>query len=209
MKGKIKGLYAIMDTTYISPVDIGPVAEKALRGGVRLLQLRAKGLSSGPALNASRTLRRLTLDHGAAFIVNDRVDIAVISGADGVHLGQDDIPLPEARSLLGEGSIIGVSTHDPEEATSAEKDGADYISFGPIFPTKTKTDAQTPRGMEYLSVIRKTVSIPIVAIGGITCENAEAVLRAGADSVAVISDILLSDDITGRVSQIISRIKDA
>lgn len=209
MKRKTEGLYAVIDTAYVSLPEMEETASGILGSGVRLLQLRAKGLGSGETLEASMILKRLAQKYGAAFIVNDRVDIALMSGADGAHLGQDDIPLPEARKLLGPDSVIGVSTHCPEEAARAQRDGADYISFGPIFPTVTKKDALSPRGVEYLREIRKTVSIPIVAIGGVTEDNAAEVLTAGADSVAVISDILLSKDIPGKVSSIISKIKKA
>ncbi len=209
MKRKIEGLYAIIDTTYVSLPDMERTASGILGAGAGILQLRAKGRGAGPVLEASRVLKRVALEYGALFIVNDRVDLAVLSGADGAHLGQDDIPLSEARRLLGPDSVIGVSTHDAAEARRAQEEGADYISFGPIFSTSTKKDAQSPRGVEYLREIRKTVTLPIVAIGGITENNAAEVLSAGADSVAVISGILLSKDIPGRAASVISRIKSA
>lgn len=209
MKRKIEGLYAIIDATYVALPDMERTASGILGAGAGVLQLRAKGRGAGPVLEASRVLKRVALEYGALFIVNDRVDLAVLSGADGAHLGQDDIPLSEARRLLGPDSVIGVSTHDATEARRAREEGADYISFGPIFATSTKKDAQSPRGVEYLREIRKTVTLPIVAIGGITENNAAEVLSAGADSVAVISGILLSKDIPGRAASIISRIKRA
>lgn len=206
MKRRIDGLYAIIDSAYVPFPEMERAAREILGAGVRILQLRAKGAGSKEVLAASRAIKRAALEHGALFIVNDRVDIAVLSGADGAHLGQEDIPLFEARKLLGPGSVIGVSTHDAKEARRAQEEGADYISFGPVFPTSTKKDARPPRGLELLREVRKALTVPIVAIGGITEGNAEGVIKAGADSVAVISDILLSNDIPGKTVAIISAV---
>lgn len=205
MKRRIEGLYAVIDSAYVPFPDMERTSREILGAGVRILQLRAKGAGSKEVLAASRAVRRAALEYGALFIVNDRADIALLAGADGVHLGQEDIPLFEARRLLGPGSVIGVSTHDATEARRARDEGADYISFGPVFPTSTKKDARPPRGIELLREVRKAVTVPIVAIGGITGDNAAGVLNAGADSVAVISEILLSGDIPGKTAAIISR----
>ena len=207
MKEKIAGLYAVIDSTYVPFPDMESTAREMLDSGVRLLQLRAKGAGSKETLEASKAIKRTALEFGAVFIVNDRADIAILAGADGVHLGQDDIPVRDARRLLGPESVIGVSTHDPVEAKKAEAEGADYISFGPVFPTSTKKDAQSPRGLERLGETRKATTLPIVAIGGITENNAQDVVEAGADAVAVISEILLSGDIPGKTVAIISRLR--
>ncbi|MDO8426591.1 MAG: thiamine phosphate synthase [Deltaproteobacteria bacterium] len=203
---QVKGLYAIIDTSYAPLEGLEKTASLIIEGGAKILQLRSKGTASGQVLEACRKLRRITLDNGAIFIVNDRVDIAIACGADGVHLGQEDIPLTDARSLLGASAIIGVSTHNTKEAKEAEASGADYISFGPVFPTKTKADAQSPKGLEGLKEIRKSVRLPIVAIGGVTEERLMDVLNSGADGAAIISDILASGDIRLKVSSIVSKI---
>ncbi len=207
MKPRIKGLYAIIDTAYVSFGDLERIASLIIEGGARLLQLRSKGSGARAALEACRRLKPVIDGAGAAFIVNDRVDVAMMCGADGVHLGQDDIPLQEARRLLGGSAVIGVSTHNVEEAVTAEGAGADYVSFGPIFPTRTKADADVTKGLGKLREIREAVSLPIVAIGGITEETAPGVIESGADSAAIISDILLSPDVRLKVSSIISRME--
>lgn len=206
VKEIIRGLYAIADTTYARPRAIGKTAEALIKGGARVIQLRAKDLPGGEMLKAAAALRSLTIKTGAVFIVNDRIDIAVISGADGVHLGQDDIPIEDCRRLLGSSVIIGISTRNLMEAKRAEASGADYISFGPIFPTKTKKDASTPKGLQGLREIAGKISLPITAIGGITGENVETVLRAGADAAAIISDILTAPDISAKTAFIVSKI---
>jgi len=202
----VRGLYAIVDTSYVSPANIEKAAGALVRGGARVIQLRAKDLSAADVINAAAAIRSLTLKNGVAFIVNDRIDIAILSGADGVHLGQDDIPLKDCRRLLGSSAIVGISTHDLDEAKEAASGGADYISFGPIFTTKTKKDAASPRGLESLKLMAREITLPIVAIGGITEENVEDVLQAGADSVAVISDILTSSDVSAKTASIIAKI---
>lgn len=200
--GKVKGLYAIVDSEWVTLEDARRYAGELVSSGVKIIQLRAKGRTSAEVLEAALAMREETAGR-AFFIVNDRVDIAMLSGADGVHLGQTDIPLIEARRLMPNGTI-GVSTHNLEEAREAEEGKADYISFGPIFATKTKKDADTPKGLEGLRSLASSVNIPIVAIGGITAETAASVIGSGASAVAVISDILLSDDIKGRAAEIIS-----
>lgn len=202
---RIKGLYGVIDSSWLSLSDAGRCASELVEAGVGIIQLRAKDEGSREVLRAARAVRSATQGK-ALFIVNDRIDIAILSGADGVHLGQDDIPLSQARQLLPS-SIIGISTHNLVEAQKAEKDGADYISLGPIFQTKTKKDADTPKGLEGIKALAPKVSIPIVAIGGITADNAVSVLHAGAASVAIISDILLSGDVRSRAAGIIASIR--
>ncbi len=174
------------------------LAAAMLAGGARILQLRMKegpeGWGAGAVLAAARALRRLTRDAGALFIVNDRVDVALLVDADGVHVGQADLPYQEVRRLVGARWLVGVSTHTVEEAQAAEAGGADYIGFGPMFPTATKRDARPTRTLDLLRQVRATVGLPIVAIGGITAERIAAVQEAGADSVAVISAIVEARD---------------
>ena len=202
---KIKGLYCVIDSAWVELSVAGHWAKKLVEAGVETIHLRAKDEGSRAVLEAACGVRAATKGK-ALFIVNDRLDIALLCGADGVHLGQDDIPLTEARRLMPS-AIIGVSTHNLEEAREAETLGADYISYGPIFQTKTKKDADIPKGLEGLRALAPCVGIPIVAIGGITIDSAVPVLEAGATSVAVISDILLAEDIGGRALEIISRIR--
>jgi thiamine-phosphate pyrophosphorylase len=163
----------------------------ALMAGARWIQYREKEQSRNHIYEEARRLRQLTSEYGAAFIVNDHADIALASEADGVHLGQGDLPLREARKIM-RGKIIGISTHSAEEAVGAAAAGADYIGFGPLFPTRTK-EAGEPKGLEMLRQIRRDVRIPIVAIGGITRKDIESVFAAGADAVAVASAILTGD----------------
>lgn len=203
--GIISGLYPIVDTAYVASVDMPKVAAAIIRGGAKVLQLRAKGLAAADT-GAAAALRELTQRLGVTLIINDRVDIALSCGADGVHIGQGDASLAEARRMLGPSAIIGVSTHNIAEALQAAEGGADYISFGPIFPTRTKKDADAPKGIGALEDIRKVVDIPITAIGGITEANISGVLSTGADAAAMISEILLADDITGKVAAIMAAV---
>ncbi len=163
----------------------------ALRGGVSVLQYRAKDKGHDACLAEGNELKRVCAAYGVVFIVNDDVHLAKELGADGVHLGQDDGTIAEARSVLGSDKIIGKSTHNLEEALMAEKDGADYIGFGAMYPTESKVISHLP-GTAGLASIRKKVKIPIVAIGGITINNACRVIDSGADGLAVISSVLFS-----------------
>ena len=212
--GKISGLYAIIDTALVGPDKIEKTAKKIMKGGGRIIQLRSKDsgdLSSKEFLNAAKILKKLTVKYNATFIVNDRVDIALISGADGVHLGQEDLPPRIARKLLGKNKIVGLSTHTMAEAFRAgklaRKGLLDYISFGPVFPTKTKKDARKAAGTAKLEKVKKSVNLPVVAIGGIKEENLPKVLKTGVDSVAMISGMLESEDIQSKISSISAAIK--
>lgn len=210
LKNKIQlpNIYPIIDIPLISSDNIGKTAQAMIDGGAKILQLRAKKLSSGEFLEEARIIRKITKDKGAIFIVNDRVDIALLTDADGVHLGQDDLPVKEARRLLGNNKIIGYSTHNIRETLESKKLPVDYISFGPIFATKTKEDAQTPKGLKGLDEARKAVKIPIVAIGGITETNMAHVLNQGIESVAMISDIFAAKDIPKKINRLISIAKE-
>lgn len=196
---KINGLYAIIDTSFMALGSAEKTAIEVLEGGAKIIQLRAKDAPTGPMLEAARKIKAKALGYGALFIVNDRVDVALLSRANGVHLGGDDIPLEDARELLGKNAIIGISTHTRREAIEAQKRGADYISFGPVFATKTKKDALSPRGIEALKEAIEAVSIPVVAIGGINEKNLSDVLMTGGNAVAIISGILTAPSIRDRV----------
>jgi thiamine-phosphate diphosphorylase len=166
----------------------------ALDAGVRFFQYRSKTGTRREIYETCSALSPMARQAGALFIVNDHADIAAAVEADGVHLGQDDLPIAEARRVVGTHAIIGISTHSREQAMAAERSGADYIGFGPVFPTTTK-DAGGIQGVEPVRAVRKAVSLPIVAIGGIGPGNCREVLSAGADAVAVIAAILSASDL--------------
>ena len=200
----LPALYAILDPEQIGTSSADAVLRQLLFGGAKIIQLRAKAMSSRDFLQLAQLARELTTPLNCKLIVNDRIDIALGSAADGVHLGQEDLPLEVGRKLLGE-KIVGISTHSLEQAKEAEANGADYIGFGPIFGTATKNTGYTARGLEMLARIRAAVALPIVAIGGITEANIQSVWRAGADSGAIISDILKADEVAAKVSAILAR----
>jgi thiamine-phosphate pyrophosphorylase len=168
------------------------MTRKAISAGIRTIQLRDKKMPKKDLYKQAASMREITLKHKVTFIVNDHIDIALAVGADGVHLGQEDMPLKEARKLMGKKKIIGISTHNLNQAVRAEEAGADYIGFGPMFLTNTK-DAGSPRGIKQLEKISGKIQLPIVAIGGITWENMSEVMDAGADNAAVVSGILAGD----------------
>ncbi len=174
------------------------MAMDAMSGGLRWLQLRDKEASRLQLFKTARLLRALTRANDATLIINDHPDIALAVDADGVHLGQDDLPVEQVRRLMGDKKIIGVSTHSIDQALEAQRGGADYIGFGPIFATQTK-DAGSPKGVDAIRELLAQITIPIVAIGGISEESLGAVLEAGASAVAVASGILEQDDLTKAV----------
>lgn len=175
--------------------DHADIARAALEGGADMIQLRDKTGNLRDLLPQARAIVALCRSHGAIFIVNDRVDLALAAEADGAHVGQEDLPAADARRLLGPGRILGVSTHDLEQAQAARGAEADYIGFGPVFPTGTKDTGYIPRGVAGLREIRQAMSLPILAIGGITLENVATVIEAGATAPAVISGIVAASDI--------------
>jgi len=189
-------LYVITDERVSRGRSHLQIAEEAIRGGADAIQLRDKEASGGRLFSVALGLRRLTREAKIPFIVNDRLDVAMAVDADGVHVGQEDLPASVARRILVPGKILGVSAETVEEALAAQKDGADYLGVGPVFEARgTKADAGAPLGLELVARIRKGCSLPIVAIGGINAENARSVREAGADAVAVISAIVSADDI--------------
>lgn len=197
IKGRkiIRGFYPIIDNSLLPSLSNIEIARRMLSGGAKILQLRGKGLSSRELLTEAGEIKKLAEEADAIFIVNDRVDIALLSGADGVHLGQDDLPVSEARKIMGDERLIGISTHTLDQALMAETDGADYIGFGPVFETGTKAGSWDARGVPALQKVKETVSLPVVAIGGINLENVREVISSGVDGVAVISAILTANSI--------------
>ena len=195
-------LYTFADASFGDPVRL---AEALFNAGARIIQVRNKRGSSRELLEQVERILSFA-PRGAEIIVNDRVDVALIAGAGGVHLGQDDVPPVEGRRILGLDRIIGFSTHNLEQAMQAENLPVDYVAVGPIFLTATKEQPDPVVGLENLRAICQAIRKPVVAIGGIKLENAEDVLKAGATSVAVISDVLSAPDVASRVQSWIERL---
>jgi len=179
------------------------LAQTLLDAGARIMQLRLKDAPGRDFLAAARAIAELCRKRGAILIVNDRVDIAILADADGVHLGQQDLPLEAARRIAGMGKMIGISTHDVEQARAAEHGGADYIGFGPMYPGGLRNNA-SGMGLDQLRAIRTAVKIPIVAIGGITEARVAETLAAGADAVAIITDVVNAPDLGAKVRSILA-----
>jgi thiamine-phosphate pyrophosphorylase len=175
------------------------VVEQMLAGGVRVIQYREKDKKAREKYLECMKIREMTRDAGAVFIVNDDVDIAILACADGVHVGQDDLPPEEVRRLVGEQMVIGLSTHSPEQARAALAGGIDYIGVGPIFATRTKKDVCDPVGLEYLEYVVRKIKIPAVAIGGIKEHNIGEVARRGARCFALVTEIVGAADIPAKV----------
>ncbi|RLB86189.1 MAG: thiamine phosphate synthase [Deltaproteobacteria bacterium] len=194
-------LYCFTPGPFSGGRDPLEVVEQEIRGGADVIQLREKQMSKRERLEFGLKVRELTRRYGVLFIVNDDVDLAMILDADGVHLGQDDIPIQYARPLIGD-KLIGISTHSLEQVKQAVEAGADYIGFGPIFDTTTKQDREQTVGLELLAEVRDICPIPYVAIGGIKRENLSGVIEAGCNRVAIISDILLANDVEERCREI-------
>lgn len=188
-------LYVVSGQHLARGRDLLTVMEAALAGGATTIQLREKNLTGRELVEAGRALKELAHRYGATFIVNDRVDIALAVDADGVHLGQDDLPVTLARQIMGPDKIIGLSTHSWEQALAASKLPVNYIGVGPVFPTNSKPDAEKPVGLELVQRVSRELSIPFVAIGGINASNIREVVAAGARNVAVISAVVAAEDI--------------
>lgn len=200
-------LYAILDPSFISTPLI-PFAENLAGAGVQLMQLRDKRATPARVFEQSRDLAAALLPKAVTFIVNDRPDIAAIVGASGVHVGQDDLPPDDARRIVGASRWVGVSTHNHEQFREATATSADYIAVGPIFPTASKENPDPVVGLALLREARKLTKKPIVAIGGITLERAEDVFRAGANSIAVIRDLLAAPDPAQRAREYLAVAKE-
>ncbi|KEO84377.1 thiamine phosphate synthase [Tumebacillus flagellatus] len=195
-------LYVITGHAFSKGRGLEEVISAALRGGADCIQLREKDFSGRELLEAGHLLRRLTREAGARLIINDRIDVARAVDADGVHLGQDDLPIEVAREMLGPGKIVGISTHNVEEALAAERAGADYIGLGPMKPTKTKLDTEPVVGPSGVLAVRQAVQVPIVAIGGITAADTAEIIRNGANAVAVISAVVGATDVEAAAREI-------
>jgi thiamine-phosphate pyrophosphorylase len=189
------GLYVITDENLSDGMPHAEIARLACEGGADVIQLRGKNMNKAELLRAAKEIRKITSHHGALFFVNDHIDIAIASEADGVHLGQDDMSLENAMRITQMTMMIGISVSTLEEARAAERGGADYIGFGPIFETSSKHDAGSAVGLKFLRLMKNSVNIPVVAIGGITKENIADVILSGADGAAVISAVVSQKDI--------------
>lgn len=189
---KIGKLCIITDTVIQKKYSHIEIAKKAIKGGADIIQLRDKILPTAELIKIAIKISALCVKHNVLFLVNDRVDVAMVSGVDGVHLGKEDIPVTEARKLLGKNKIIGGTAHTLQEAILREKEGADYIGFGHIYPTKTKYKPEKAKGTELLRKVVRRLSIPVIAIGGISPQNIEEVISTGVHGVAVIGSVLKS-----------------
>ena len=196
------GIYALTSEIHSLGRSNIEVAGEILATGVPILQYREKGKKFREMYEECQILRAMTKQHGALLIVNDYLDLAQAVGADGVHIGQDDLPLSKVRELVGPDLMIGVSTHSPAQAWAAVSGGADYIGVGPLFETNTKIDVCDPVGMDYLDYVVKNLDIPFVAIGGIKEHNLPEVIKAGARTVALVTEIVGNPDIEGKIKRL-------
>jgi thiamine-phosphate pyrophosphorylase len=196
-------LYVILDAALLTSSELD-VARKLSDAGVRLFQYRNKRGSSRELLQASSALAAELAQRGALLFVNDRPDVAFLSGASGVHVGQKDLPVAESRTVLGQGKFLGISTHNLRQFRAAAETDADYVALGPVFDTDSKANPDPVVGTAMIREARKLTRKPIVAIGGITLDRAKEVMEAGADSVAVISDILRANDQGKRARQFLN-----
>lgn len=198
-------LYFITDRK-LTKKTITDDVRAAIKAGVKVIQYRDKEVSTKLMLEEAKKIKKECDNNNILFLINDRADICLAVDADGIHLGQDDIPYGIARKLLPN-KIIGLTVHNIQEAIEAEKLGADYIGISPIFETKTKLDAGPATGIELIKQIKEKIKIPFVAIGGINQENLDCVLKAGAKSIAIISALITKDNVEEEAKKIISKIK--
>ncbi len=201
-------LYVILDAALLT-IPETDCAQRLAEAGVRLLQYRHKSAPSRELLDSSRRLSSILVPRGVTFIVNDRADVAFLAGASGVHVGQEDLEAEAARCVIGPGKLVGVSTHTREQFQRATATSVDYIAVGPIFSTPTKANPDPVVGTRFIRQIRPLTGKPIVAIGGITLERAAEVIQAGADSIAVISDVLRAPDPGARARQYLDLLEAA
>lgn len=204
------GLYVITAAVPELGRDHIDVAMAAIEGGADAIQLRIKRRSMGEALKVAKAVHALTQEAGIPLVINDHVGIAMASGAEGLHVGQDDIPLTSARMMLGDDVVIGFSTGGkPAEAIRAERDGASYVGVGPVYATTTKRDAGPPVGLARIAKLKAVVSLPVVAVGGIDASNLGACIEAGADAVAVISAITMAEDMVAATRSLKATLEEA
>ena len=195
-------LYLVTDRSLSKGRSTAEIVAAAVAGGVSCIQLREKSCGTREFLNEALALQPLLKSRNIPLIINDRLDIALAIEADGVHLGQSDMPIGMARKIAGDSLIIGISAESVDDALRAEQEGADYIGISPVFSTPTKTDIAPPLGLEGVRQIRALVDIPLVGIGGINSDNAESVLAAGADGIAVVSAIVSAADPAGAAKKL-------
>lgn len=191
---KIGKFHLITDTVIQSRFSHVELARMAIKGGADTIQYRSKSGTTREMIDTAIKIKAMCAEAGIPLIINDRVDVAIASGADGVHLGDDDFPIPLARKLLGPDAIIGGSAGNIDEALKCLNDGADYIGSGPVYGTKTKSDAGDAIGVESIRLISGKIPLPVVAIGGVTAGDVDELMAAGAHGVAVISAVCASDD---------------
>jgi thiamine-phosphate pyrophosphorylase len=203
------GLYVVTDRSLTKGRPIEVVIEAALAGGAKAIQLREKDLSTRDLYQLVERLLPIVRGRGASLLINDRVDLALVLLIDGVHLSRTSLPPAEARALLGPARLIGVSCHSLAEAIEADRGGADFIVFGPLFPTPSKATYGPPVGLTRLSEVRRQVRLPILGIGGITVVNAASVMAAGADGAAIISAVMAADDPVRAVSTLLHGVGSA
>ncbi len=202
------GLYCITSEEHSKGRSNIEVVERMIKAGVKVLKYREKDKKLSEKYYECLKIREMTEKAGVTFIVNDNVDIAMLVKADGVHIGQDDIPVEKVRKLVGEEMIIGLSTHSPEQAEEAVRRGADYIGVGPLYKTYTKKDVCEPVGLGYLDYVVKNIKIPFVAIGGIKEHNMGEVLSHGAGCIAMVTEIVGADDIEEKIARIKSKFRE-
>ena len=201
----LSGLYVILDPSVCPDRSLTDVLKEAIEAGARLFQYRNKSASMKEAYAEALVLRQVALEAGVTFIVNDRCDLALAVDADGVHLGQGDLPLGMARKVMGLEKLIGVSTHNPDQVCEATAGNPDYLGFGPVFKPGSKQDHDPVVGLAGLRAIRRLTSLPIFAIGGIQIDRAEEVIRTGANGIAVISAVLKASDISQAVKSFLAK----
>ncbi|HET9178956.1 MAG TPA: thiamine phosphate synthase [Terriglobia bacterium] len=207
MDFRLPRLYAIIDPSFTRDFDPLTVADVLLSSGVRLIQYRGKQDDTRRMFEACCGIAEHVRQAGGTFIVNDRADVALLSGASGVHLGQNDLPIELARRVLTAGQRVGLSTHTRAQFEQAQASSADYIAFGPIFPTASKERPDPVVGLERLREMRRLTRKSLVAIGGITLDNAASVIEAGADSVAVVRDLLAAEDIGAQARKFLQALR--
>lgn len=200
----LSGVYVIIDNSMAPERSHEQLARDALDAGARVLQLRAKTLPRREVVEVGRRLREMTRRDGALFILNDLVDVALLLDADGVHLGQGDFPLSVARRIVGYRLLIGISTHDQEQAQAAARGGADYIGFGPVFETGSKETGYPPTGLDALRSVAESVGVPVVAIGGLTADRFADVLGARATAGAFLSAVCAAPDVRRATADLIA-----
>jgi thiamine-phosphate pyrophosphorylase len=194
---KIGRLHLLTDVVLQSRFSHEDLARLGIAGGADTIQLREKGGSTHRMIEVAKRMAAVCRESGVPLIVNDRIDVAIAADADGVHLGQSDFPIPLARRLLGEGKLIGGSAATLEEAKICLAEGADYVGFGPVYPTSSKEDAGPVSGREVLRQVVETIPLPVIAIGGVSVENVREVMKAGAYGIAVISAVCCQIDPEG------------